>query len=70
MCRDCGIFLGIFTYIFPVNVSISLCKKYKQTNTNDPAHDKTKKMACAPSKDRSAWADQSLRCPHDESLGP
>ena len=29
---------------------------------------------CAPSEDRSAWAsaqsDQSLRCPHEESLGP
>ena len=29
-------------------------------------------MACAPSEDRSAWAsaqsDQSLRCPHEETL--
>ena len=29
---------------------------------------------CAPSEDRSAWAsaqsDQSLRCPHEETLGP
>ena len=46
-------------------------------------HDKTNKVACAPSEDsdqpgqrrvRSAWAstqsDQSLRCPHEESLGP
>ena len=34
----------------------------------------TSKMACVPSKDRSAWAsaqsDQSLCCPHEESLGP
>ena len=31
-------------------------------------------MASAPSEDRSAWtsaqSDQSLRCPHEESLGP
>ena len=40
----------------------------------EPANDKTNKMACAPSEDRSAWAsaqsDQSLRCPHVETLGP
>ena len=33
---------------------------------NEPVHDKTNKMACAPSEDRSAWAsaqsDQSLHC--------
>ena len=32
----------------------------------EPPHDKTKKVACAPSKDRSAWAfaqsDQSSLC--------
>ena len=32
-----------------------------------------RKMTCAPSEDRSAWAsahsDQSLRCPHEETLG-
>ena len=32
----------------------------------EPSHDKTNKMICAPSKDRSAWAatqsDQSLQC--------
>ena len=53
--------------------------------TFEPPHDKTNKMACAPSEDsdqpghlpsliRVAWAsaqsDQSLRCPHEESLGP
>ena len=40
----------------------------------EPPHDRTNKMACAPSEDRSAWAsaqsDQSFRCPHEESLGP
>ena len=42
--------------------------------TNELPHDKTNKMACAPSELRSALAsaqsDQSLRCPHEESLGP
>ena len=41
---------------------------------NEPPHDKTNKMTCAPSED----SDQpghlpsliSLRCPHEESLGP
>ena len=36
-------------------------------------HDKTNKVACAPSED-SAWAsaqsDQSLRCPLEETLDP
>ena len=40
----------------------------------EPPHDKTNKMACAPSED----SDQSghlpslisLHCPHEESLGP
>ena len=35
---------------------------------------KTNKMACAPSEDRSTWAsaqsDQSLRYPHEVTLGP
>ena len=41
---------------------------------HEPHHDKTNKMAYAPSEDRSTWAsaqsDQSLRCLHEESLGP
>ena len=41
---------------------------------NELPHDKTNKMTCAPSEDRSAWtsarSDQSLRCLHDERLGP
>ena len=49
----------------------------------EPPHDKTNKMACAPSEDSDqpghhAQSDQpghlpsliSLRCPHEESLGP
>ena len=36
-----------------------------------PEHDKTIKMACAPSKDSDqTQSDQSLRCPHEETLGP
>ena len=41
----------------------------------EPPHDKTNKMACAPSEDsdqsgRPPQSDQSLRCPHEESLEP
>ena len=40
---------------------------------NEPPHDKSNKMACAPSRLRSAWAsvqsNQSHCCPHEESLG-
>ena len=36
-----------------------------------PEHDKTIKMACTPSKDSDqTQSDQSLRCPHEETLGP
>ena len=45
------------------------------TNRYELPHDKTNKVACAPSKDSDhfvgfAQADQSLRCPHEESFGP
>ena len=40
---------------------------------NEPPHDKTNGM-CIQRRLRSAWAsaqsDQSLRCSHEESLGP
>ena len=35
-----------------------------------PAHDNTYKMACEPSEDSDQPGHQSLRCPHEESLGP
>ena len=37
-----------------------------------PPHDKTNKMACTPSEDsdQTGQSDQSIRCPHEESLGP
>ena len=52
---------------------------------NELPRDKTNKMACAPSEDSDqpghppslirlggcpGWSDQSLCCPHEESLGP
>ena len=41
---------------------------------NEPPHDKTNKMTRAPSKDSDQpghpQSDQSLRCPHEDSLGP
>ena len=37
-------------------------------------HDKTNKMAVRPAKTQIIWpsaqSDQSLRCPHEESMGP
>ena len=42
-------------------------------STFEPRHDKTNKRVCAKRRLRSAWAsaqsDQSLRCPHEETLG-
>ena len=37
-------------------------------NPFDMPHNKTNKIACAPSED-SDQSDQSLHCPHEESLG-
>ena len=75
-----GIIRIAFAPIGYANVSASIVslkrlivsKTFLDTfNTFEP-HDKTNKMVCAPSEDRSAWAsalsDQSLRCPHEESL--
>ena len=43
-------------------------------NTNEPPHDKTNKMACAPREDSDQPGHPpsliSLRCPHEESLDP
>ena len=42
------------------------------TSEHEPPNDKTNKMACALSEDsdQPGQSDQSLRCPHEESLGP
>ena len=49
-----------------------MCNHY--THTNEPPHDKTNKMACAPNEDSDQPGHQpsliSLRCPHEESLDP
>ena len=36
---------------------------------NEPPRDKTNKVACATSED-SDQSDQSIRYPHEDSLGP
>ena len=45
-----------------------------QCPLSEPRHDKTNNVAVRPARIRSAWAsvqsDQSLRCPHEETLGP
>ena len=42
--------------------------------TNEPQHDKTNKISVRPAKTHISLdirpADQRLRCPHEESLGP
>ena len=52
---------NIYKFIFSV---IHTCNVFE----NEPPHDKTNKMACAPTK--TDQSDQSLCCPHEESLGP
>ena len=49
-----------------VSYSLLFCPRAFQ---NEPPYDKTNKMACVPSEE-SAQSDQSLCCPHEESLGP
>ena len=50
-----------------------ICSRSSQKTTESP-RDKTNKMACAPSKDSDQPGHPpsliSLRCPHEESLGP
>ena len=51
----------------------SYTKEVQKRKPNEPAHDKTYKMACAPSELRSAWASaqfDQFRATHEESLGP
>ena len=55
-------------------------KRNRQTETSlskyiyEPPHDKTNNVTVRPAKTQislaSAQSDQSLRCPHEESLGP
>ena len=50
------------------------CKIITVSTWNEPSHDKTNKMTCAPSEDSDQPGHPpsliSLRCPHEESLGP
>ena len=49
-------------------------KKKKKKKKNEPAHDKTNKMACVPFEDLDQPGHPhsliSLHCPHEESFGP
>ena len=58
----------------PEEVSNQCCRETFVT-PYEPPHDKTNKMACAPSEDSDqprhlAQSHQSLHCRHEESLGP
>ena len=68
-----------FTFSLDVNVKSSQDELHKFTGKKkiiivrfEPPHDKSNKMAYAPSEDsdQTGHPDQSLRCPHEESLGP
>ena len=55
-------------------MNLIIARTESKSFSNEPPHDKTNKMACAPSED----SDQpghlpsliSLRCPHEGSLSP
>ena len=46
----------------------------KPEELNEPQYDKTNKMTCASSKNRSAWtsthSDQSFCFPQEKAMGP
>ena len=71
---------NLFYYLF-LQCYQQLLKRKKDRNTfninlpkHEPPHDKTNKMTVRPAKTQislvSVQSDQSLRCPHEESLGP
>ena len=75
------IFMQMLTLYKLCVQSIRLCQQKLQynvisTHRHYMSHDMTKpaKWVCAQRRLRSAWAsaqsDRSLRCPHEESLGP
>ena len=55
-------------YLIILTLDDSLLVFLSHFSINELPHDKTNKMACAPSEDsdQSAQSDQSLRCPHEE----
>ena len=60
-------------YLMPRYYTNSASKVRKE-NLDEPRHDKTNKVPMPKLRLRSAWAsaesDQSLCCPHEETLGP
>ena len=58
----------------PVNFWRKMAQNNKNRIKNKPPHDKTNKMASASSEDSDQPGHPhsliSLRCPHEESLGP
>ena len=65
---DSGIFISCVISCFQ-RVSFSEHIFHALAHDFKPLHDKTNKMACVPSED-SDQPNQSLRCPHEDSLGP
>ena len=55
-------------------IEARLGKTLSFIKTVEPRHDKTNKMSVRPAKIQislgTTQSDQSLRCPHEESLGP
>ena len=60
-------------------ISRFVLAKFITVHISEPQHYKTNKMTCAPSEDSdqpghplslSTQSDQSLRCPHEDSVGP
>ena len=68
MCRTWGLNSGPLTCQTDTS-DWATVPGYDTNDTNEPPHDKTNKMICAPSED-SDQPNQSLRCPHEESVGP
>ena len=56
------------------NVAVDLITNFDTTSKYEPPRDKTNKMIVRPAKTQISpgirQSDQSLRCPHEESLGP
>ena len=43
---------------------------FRGTEQFELPHDKNQQNDCVPNQPGQAQSDQSLRCPHEESLGP
>ena len=74
--RTHDVFVKVHVPFYLVSYNFTKICKYRLSLMKiifEPRHDKTNKM-CPGRRLRSAWAsaqsDQSLRCPHEESLSP